>query len=111
MPTFVDNPPKPPSLPPNSGAGGTVANNTLTQVENPLYRAYGTAGSAITAYKTLIAWALLLAVLYLIGRSRVGYAAIYYSECLILFFLVVTQAQYFKEALSPITQATQPTGM
>lgn len=70
----------------------------------------GASGDVFAAYKTILAWGILLMFLYVVGKTRWGYAAIYYSEVLILLFLFATQAQFFREKLSPITKLTQPTG-
>lgn len=67
-------------------------------------------GDNASAYRTLLAWGILLAFVMIIGKTRVGYVAIYYSECLILLFLVATQARFFKEALSPLSSFTSPVG-
>lgn len=69
---------------------------------------YGSPGNVMDAYKTVLAWIILLSVLYLIGKTRIGYTAIYYAEVLILLFLFATQYQFFREKLSPITAVTQP---
>lgn len=75
------------------------------------YRTLGsTSNSLDTTYKLLVALAIMFGFLYVLSRTRIGYVALYYGEVLILFFLFVTQAQFFKESLLPLATLSQPKG-
>lgn len=54
-------------------------------------------------YRWLLAWAVVLVLVGLANRTRVGHAALYYLLALMLLFLVVTQYRWLTWALSPIT--------
>lgn len=62
--------------------------------------ALDTTGPA-TAYAWLLAWLLVILVLALANRTRIGHTLIYYALVLALVFLIVTQAQWFAAALAP----------
>lgn len=114
-PSYTQPAPSPPPLAYVQPTGTQTQTSlpTIAQTGAPdttTYVTYGVTSDVMQAYRTLLAWGLLLSVIYLIGKTRAGYAAIYYSEVLILLFLFATQAQFFREKLTPITQLTQPTG-
>lgn len=56
---------------------------------------------APSAYAWLLAWAVVLATLALINRSRIGHAAIYYALCLMLFFVIVSNYRFIATSLAP----------
>ena len=60
-------------------------------------------GGAAT-FRWLLAWGVVLMLAGLANRSRVGHLLIYYGLVLMLFLLIVTQYQWFSNALAPITQ-------
>lgn len=62
----------------------------------------------MSAYRTILALVIMAGALWALAKTRAGYAAIYYGEALILFFLFATQSTFFREALSPLTKLTQP---
>lgn len=63
--------------------------------------ALDTTGPA-TAFSWLLAWVLVILILVLFNRTRIGHTAIYYALVLAIFFLIVTQAQWFANALAPL---------
>lgn len=67
-----------------------------------------TTDDPMAAYRVILALVVMAGALWALAKTRAGYAAIYYGESLILFFLVATQSTFFKEALSPLTKMTQP---
>lgn len=71
-------------------AGATVAQQTHLQIAKP------------NAYQWLVAWVVLLAILALLNRSRVGHALLYYGMLLLLVTLVLTNWRFIVSALSPI---------
>lgn len=113
-PSYIPPAPQPPAInSPVTGGINTEAQSTLvTTVDTVETVPYGLGSDVLSAYRTILAWGILLGVLYTIAKisPRVGYTAIYYSEVLILLFIFATQAQFFREKLTPITKATQPTG-
>lgn len=67
-------------------------------------------GDNNSAYKLILALLIMFAFIYAISKTRAGYAAIYYAQCLILLFLFATQSTFFKESLLPLANLTQPQG-
>src|SRR6185437_10222679 len=64
--------------------------------------ASGLAGSGnVSAYSWLLAWGVLLAVVTLINKTRIGHAAIYYALLLTLFFVVLSNYRFIQTALIP----------
>lgn len=59
------------------------------------------ATGAITAYRWVIAFAVLALLLFLISKWRVGYTILYYLAFLTLLVLVLTQYQAIANLLSP----------
>lgn len=55
----------------------------------------------ITAYRWIIAFAVLGLILWLISKWRVGYTFLYYLAVLTLVFIVLTQYQAITALLSP----------
>ena len=52
-------------------------------------------------YAWLVAWGVLIAMLTLANRTRVGHAAIYYGLILLLFFVIVSNYRFITTALAP----------
>lgn len=52
-------------------------------------------------YAWLVAWGVMLAILTLANRTRVGHAAIYYGLLLLLFFVIVSNYRFITTALAP----------
>lgn len=95
-----------------TGVGAMLEGFTPVSMDNVLkvdYVPEGT-GNNNAAYRTVLAWGVLLAFVFLIARTRVGYVAVYYSEVLILLFLFATQARFFAYALQPLTSFNNPQG-
>ena len=62
----------------------------------------GLAGSGnVSAYSWLLAWGVLLAVVTLINKTRIGHAAIYYALLLMLFFVILSNYRFIQTALIP----------
>lgn len=90
---------------PATGNYGLLGYTTDTAPET---QTLGYSGSNLTQaifgpLNTIIALGILFGFLFAIGKTRWGYVAMYYGECLILLFLVATQAQYIKQHLSVLT--------
>lgn len=68
------------------------------------------ANTAIDAYHWLVAWAVILIILYFLNRTRLGHVIIYYFLALMLFFLVVTQYRFFAAALAPFNRLDKAAG-
>lgn len=56
------------------------------------------------AFKWLLAWAVMLTILFLLNKTKFGHVAIYYGLWLLLVFLLVSQADWLKNALAPLQQ-------
>lgn len=52
-------------------------------------------------YAWLVAWGVMIAILTLVNRTRVGHAAIYYGLLLMLFFIIVSNYRFITTALAP----------
>ena len=52
-------------------------------------------------YAWLVAWGVMIAILTLVNRTRIGHAAIYYGLILILFFIIVSNYRFITTALAP----------
>ena len=64
--------------------------------------ASGLAGSGnVSAYSWLLAWGVLLAIVTLINKTRIGHAAIYYALLLMLFFVILSNYRFIQTALIP----------
>lgn len=112
------NQPLPPAPPPPSYSGGApsqsgylglsfVVGNQDTSTD-PKFVQLGSDRSQAAVFGPLqwiIAWAVMGGALFALGKTRWGYAAMYYGEALILLFLFATQYQFFKQALLPFTGA------
>jgi hypothetical protein len=60
-----------------------------------------------SGYKYIIAYGVMIAILVLVSKTKVGYVAIYYSLILSLFLLLVTHSDFVKNILAPL-QTKQP---
>ncbi|MGZ6392508.1 MAG: hypothetical protein ACXWQZ_24990 [Ktedonobacterales bacterium] len=58
---------------------------------------------AVGIMRWVIAWAVVLLLLGLLNRTRLGHTLIYYALALMLLLLVVTQYKWFANVLQPIT--------
>lgn len=109
--------PSPPSQGSDSPTGSTT-NQPVAQVQNlqvsdVLSNQTNVLGHGdpLTPYKYLLALGIMFSFLYVVARtSRAGYCAVYYGQVLILLFLFATQADFFKNALLPLTKPFQPQG-
>ena len=59
-----------------------------------------------SAYAWLLAWAVLLATLTLINRTKLGHAAIYYGLVLMLVFVILSNYRFVQTALNPFSSLT-----
>ncbi len=80
--------------------------STTTTSSTPVDNLAAAETSGAEAYRLVLAWSVALALGMLLNKTRVGHVAIYYGLCLLLLLLVVTQADWFADALSPITGKT-----
>ena len=87
----------------------TVTSIQTTSKGDPLANSGTPANAGQSAYQWLLAWAIILVLMNLINRTRVGHVTIYYSLWLMLVFLLVTQYQFFAKALEPLNTPV-PTG-
>jgi hypothetical protein len=55
-----------------------------------------------SAYRWLVGWGVMLIILSLINKSRLGHVTIYYALWLFLTFLIVTQYKFIAAALGPV---------
>lgn len=109
-------------LPPPPGVGSTgtpgmhsltmadlVSGNTGT-VETQTESLGSPTEDLMAGYRTIVALVVMFGFLYVVSKTRAGYAAIYLGQLLILFFLFATQSQFFKQALIPLAphQAETP---
>lgn len=108
--------PTTPPAPPPGNVGGTATAAplvynpvTLSDFTNANLVQEGT-GDNNAAYKIILALLVMFGFIYVISKTRAGYAAIYYTEVLILFFLFATQSTFFKESLLPFASLGQPQG-
>lgn len=114
-PPLPPSPSTPPAPPPGT-IGGTPTAAPL--VYNPVTLSDFTnanlieegKGDSNTAYKIILALLIMFGFIYVVSKTRAGYAAIYYTECLILLFLFATQSTFFKESLLPLASLSQPQG-
>lgn len=54
------------------------------------------------SYKWLLSWGIILLLLTLANKTRLGHVVIYYALWLMLLFLIVTQYRYISAALAPL---------
>jgi len=57
-----------------------------------------------STYKWLLAWAIAVAVLTLLNKTRLGHVFIYYWLWSLIIFLFVTQYKFIVEALEPLDE-------
>ena len=55
-------------------------------------------------YKWLLAWAVAIAILTLLNKTRLGHVFIYYWLWTLIVFLLVTQYKFIVGALGPLGQ-------
>lgn len=89
------------------GAGAmqqTATHDTTGQAQqNTLAADAPTVSPAVGIMRWVIAWAVVIMVLALINRTRLGHTLIYYALALMLLLLLVTQYKWVANVLSPIT--------
>lgn len=93
------------ALDPSDNTAGFGTNGPSEDVVPP-----DDANGVIDAYHWLVAWAVILIILYFLNRTRLGHVIIYYFLALMLFFLVVTQYRFFAAALAPFSRLDQAAG-
>lgn len=62
---------------------------------------------SISAYRWVLAWAVLGIILWLFSKLAIGYTILYYLAALIILLLLVTQYQMIASLLSPFQQSQQ----
>ena len=75
-----------------SGAVGSPVAGSLTEHAAPQH---------YDGYAWLVAWGVMIAILTLVNRTRIGHAAIYYGLLLMLFFIIVSNYRFITTALAP----------
>jgi hypothetical protein len=55
------------------------------------------------AYRWVVAWGVLLGMLWLLSKTEIGHVAIFYGLILILLFLLATNYANFAAALAPLS--------
>lgn len=63
----------------------------------------GASGSPLTLFGWLLGWAVMIFFLWLLTRSRAGYALVYYGAWAALILLVLTQYRWFVAVLAPVS--------
>lgn len=58
-------------------------------------------GDHVSAYRWLLAWVVLLIILWAISRFKAGYIILYYLAVMTLAFILLTQYQSIALILSP----------
>lgn len=61
------------------------------------------ASSAVTLFGWLLGWAVFIFFLWLLTRSRAGYALVYYGAWAALIILLLTQYRWFIAVLAPVS--------
>lgn len=59
--------------------------------------------STQTDFRPLLAWIVFIGVLFAASRNTIGRAIIYYGLLLLILFVVLTQYQWFANALQPLS--------
>lgn len=59
------------------------------------------ATDTISAYRWVLAWAVLFVILWLFSKLAIGYTILYYLAVLVILLLLVTQYQAIASMLSP----------
>lgn len=104
---LVPTAPAPVQPPQGTPAGDVAASGAPAEAITPSSgtrdtAASGLAGSGnVSAYSWLLAWGVLLAVVTLINKTRIGHAAIYYALLLMLFFVILSNYRFIQTALIP----------
>lgn len=60
-------------------------------------------GSPLTLFGWLLGWSVFIFFLWLLTRSRAGYALVYYGAWAALILLVLTQYRWFVAVLAPVS--------
>lgn len=82
---------------PQGTTGQPLSPNTVVQTQT-------SDQTVSTAYRYIAAWTLVLIALFLLTKSRLGYAAVYYTLLLAIVLLFVTQYQAIASILAPVSQ-------
>lgn len=103
---LVPTAPAPVQPPQGTPAGDVAASGAPSEASAPSgasdTAASGLAGSGnVSAYSWLLAWGVLLAIVTLINKTRIGHAAIYYALLLMLFFVILSNYRFIQTALIP----------
>ncbi len=67
-------------------------------------------GDQLSAYRWLIAWVVMIILLSIIAKFRVGYTVLYYLAALTLAFLLLTQYQALAWVLAPFDRLAKKSG-
>lgn len=73
----------------------------------PTQAAPATTGDQISAYRWALAYFLLIVILLMFSKLRVGYTILYYLAVLTLLFILLTQYQGIAWVLNPFSQTSQ----
>lgn len=61
-------------------------------------------------YRWIVAWSIFLMIIFVINKTKLGHAILYYSLWLLLLFLLVTQYRFIAGALEPLGQKLPTSG-
>lgn len=97
-----------------------MATATVTQQSSPTAQALSGAQTVTmtqtsdqtvsSAYRYMIAWLVIFVILFLLNRSRLGHAAIYYTLVLALVLLFITQAGAISSLVGPLQPGGSSSG-
>jgi len=69
-----------------------------------------TADSTASVFKFVVGWGLMIALLTLLNKTRLGHVAIYYSLMLFILFILVTQYQKLAPLIANLPTIQQEQG-
>jgi hypothetical protein len=94
-----------PNATPSATTAAQIPVNTVTQIVTNQQ-------TVQSAYRYLAAWTVILVVLFLMAKTKIGYTAIYYVLVLAIVFLLITQYQAIQTVIAPasgtVNQAPSP---
>ncbi len=70
---------------------------------SPGGRGANTNGGKFSAFQWIVGWTVLILLLFLLAKTRIGYLLIYYGLALSVIFLTVTQWRWFAGVLAPFS--------
>lgn len=61
-------------------------------------------------YRWIVAWSIFGMIVFLINKTKIGHAILYYSLWLLLLFLLLTQYKFIAAGLEPLGQKVPTQG-